>query len=139
MKEEILKRKNLRITPFRKEVLQLFLKYDHAISTQDIEEQLGDFDRITLYRTLKSFIQNGVIHEIVMPGDIKKMALCDSVCDHDEGLHEHNHIHFQCKQCEEIFCVEVEHLPTISLPDFRVDELEIQARGICPKCTKIVV
>ncbi len=134
MEEKILKTKNLRVTPFRKEVLSIFLSNEHAISAQDIEETLGEHDRITLYRTIKSFINNGVIHEIVMPGDVKKMALCDPVCNHDDGLHEHNHIHFQCSKCEEVYCVEVNKLPEIKLPGFQIDELEVQAKGTCKNC-----
>lgn len=131
---EILRKKKLRVTPFRKEVLDIFLNNEHAISIQDIEEALEDFDRITLYRTIKSFTNKGVIHEIVMPGDVRKLALCDGVCDHDSGLHEHDHIHFQCRICEEIYCVEVDHFPKMEVPGFIIEEQEIQAKGICNKC-----
>src|SRR5690554_7985054 len=51
---DILRDKNLRVTPFRKEVLEIFLENEHAISIQDIEEALVEFDRITLYRTIRS-------------------------------------------------------------------------------------
>ncbi|PWH85695.1 Fur family transcriptional regulator [Brumimicrobium oceani] len=135
MEVEILKKKKLRVTPFRKEVLDVFLKNEHAISIQDIEDALVEFDRITLYRTIKSFTNKGVIHEIVMPGDVKKLALCDGVCDHDSGLHEHNHIHFQCRLCSEVYCVEVDELPKIEVPGFTIEEQEIQAKGICAKCS----
>lgn len=134
--ESILKNKKLRVTPFREEVLEVFLKNQHAISVSLIEEELGDFDRITLYRTIKSFKKNGVIHEIALPGDVKKLALCDQICNHDDGLHEHNHIHFQCKKCEEVYCVEVNQLPEIKLPGFQIEELEVQAKGICENCSK---
>jgi len=134
--EQILKNKNLRATPFREEVLEIFLKNQHAISVSYIEEQLNEFDRITLYRTIKSFKKNGVIHEIALPGDVKKLALCDQVCDHDDGLHEHNHIHFQCKICKEVYCVEVDQLPEVKLPEFQIEEIEIQAKGICKNCIK---
>src|SRR5690554_84338 len=134
MKVDILKKKKLRATPFRKEVLEIFLKNEHAISIQDIEDDLESFDRITLYRTIKSFTNNGVIHEIVMPGDVKKLALCDGVCDHDNGLHEHDHIHFQCRICEEVYCVEIEELPQLEVPGFIIEEQEIQAKGICENC-----
>lgn len=130
----ILKEKNLRTTPFRKEVLQIFLEADHAISVNDIEEQLVDFDRITLYRTIKSFIEKGVIHEIVMPGDVKMLALCDDICSDDEGVHSHQHVHFHCKTCDKIYCVETVDTPKIQIPGFVIDEKEIQARGICDKC-----
>ncbi|RYM35589.1 transcriptional repressor [Brumimicrobium glaciale] len=137
MKVDILRKKNLRVTPFRKEVLDIFLKNEHAISIQDIEDGLKDFDRITLYRTIKSFTSKGVIHEIVMPGDIKKLALCDGVCAHDHGLHEHNHIHFQCRKCEEVYCVEIDELPQLKVPGFIIEEQEIQAKGICSKCSVV--
>lgn len=135
MGTEILKEKKLRVTPFRKEVLTLFLETEYALSVQDIEENLVDFDRITLYRTIKSFISKGVIHEIVMPGGIKKLALCDSVCDHNNGNHEHDHIHFNCRKCHETYCVEVDSLPQINLPGFIIEEKEIQALGVCEKCS----
>lgn len=131
---DILKEKKLRNTPFRKEVLELFLQNDHAISIQDIENQLGEHDRITLYRTIKSFIEKGIIHEIVMPGDIKMLALCDDVCEHEDGIHNHQHIHFQCRKCEKVFCVETTHIPAIDLPGFTIEEKEIQAKGVCDKC-----
>lgn len=134
MKVDILRKKKLRVTPFRKEVLGIFLRNEHAISIQDIEDALKNFDRITLYRTIKSFTNKGVIHEIVMPGDVKKLALCDGVCDHDNGLHEHNHIHFQCRKCEEVYCVEIDELPQLKVPGFIIEEQEIQAKGICEKC-----
>lgn len=136
MKVDILRKKKLRATPFRKDVLDIFLKNEHAVSIQDIEDGLKEFDRITLYRTIKSFINKGVIHEIVMPGDVKKLALCDIVCDHDNGLHEHNHIHFQCKKCKEIYCVEIDDLPQLKVPGFIIEEQEIQAKGICAKCSE---
>lgn len=133
---EILREKNLRATPFRKDVLNIFLRNDHAVSIQEIEDALEDFDRITLYRTIKSFISNGIIHEIVMPGDVKMLALCDNICLHDEGIHEHQHIHFQCKKCQKVYCVEVDNLPKINLPGFIIEEKEIQAKGVCEKCGK---
>ncbi len=135
---DILKSKKLRVTPFRKEVLSIFLKSQHAISVQDIEGELNEFDRITLYRTIKSFINKGVIHEIVMPGDVKKLALCDVVCKHDSGIHEHQHVHFQCKECEEVYCVEIQNSPLIQLPGFVIEEREFQAKGICKKCNRVI-
>ena len=134
MIEQLLKDKRLRLTSFRKEVLQVFMDNDKAIAVSDIEDALNDFDRITLYRTIKSFIEKGLIHEIVMPGDVKKLALCPTEGHHEAGAHEHSHVHFQCKKCKEIFCVDVPALPKISLPNYQIDEIEIQAHGFCAGC-----
>lgn len=134
MDTDILKKKRLRVTPFREKVLGIFMESNHAISVNDIEDAIGDHDRITLYRTIKSFTQKGIIHEIVMPGDIRKLALCEPYCDGGAGHHDHNHVHFKCKECNEVYCIPLDNFPSISIKDFAVDSVEIQANGICDKC-----
>lgn len=136
MTEEILKNKKLNITPFRKEVLELFINKSNAISINDIEKSLENFDRITLYRTIKSFIEKGVIHEIVMPGDIKKLALCPNDCSSEAHIHSIQHIHFKCNKCENVFCVDLNHFPEIKIPNFKIDSMEIQGTGTCEDCLK---
>jgi Fur family ferric uptake transcriptional regulator len=134
MKREILKEKGLRVTPFREKFLQIFLDSDVALSVSDVEEKLKEFDRITLYRTIKSFTKKGVIHEIVMPGDVRKLALCNLDCTGGKGHHEHNHIHFQCNSCKEIYCIEMNDFPKLNLQGYDVDQIEVQAKGICSSC-----
>jgi Fur family ferric uptake transcriptional regulator len=134
MMDDLLIAKGLRLTNFRRQVLSIFFNSDKAIAVSELESELGEHDRITLYRTIKTFIDKGLIHEIVMPGDVKKLALCNASCGEHAGHHEHNHLHFQCKSCEEVFCVEVTSLPDIHLNDYQIDEFEIQAKGTCPKC-----
>ena len=60
----MLEKKQIRKTPFRLEVLKLFKASKNAISLKEIEKNLTSFDRITLYRTLKLFIEKGLIHEV---------------------------------------------------------------------------
>jgi Fur family ferric uptake transcriptional regulator len=67
-----------------------------------------------------------------MPGNIEKLALCASQCS--EHHHEHKHIHFHCNTCEEVYCLEVPTFPEIGLMGFKVENLEIQANGICQNC-----
>ena len=135
MIENLLKNKKLRLTPFRKEVLGVFASSTNAISITDIEAKLKQFDRITLYRTIKSFIEKGLIHEIVMPGDIKKLALCPDECSSVNHVHTAQHIHFRCKMCENIFCLDLHEFPEINIPQFKVDSIEIQGTGICNTCS----
>jgi Fur family ferric uptake transcriptional regulator len=130
--EDLLRKKKLRVTDFRLAVLAIFSKYDHAISTEEIEQELKEFDRITLYRTLKSFTEKGIIHEINYPQEEKRLALCADACTGDH--HHHQHIHFKCKECGEITCSEIDALPDVSLNGFHIEQLEIQAQGLCGKC-----
>lgn len=136
MNKNLLLNKNVRETPFRIAVLEVFDKHPNAISLSKIEQELGNHDRITLYRTLKTFLEKGVIHEIAFAGGEKRMALCAEDCEHDGHEHQHEHIHFQCKNCNEIFCVEIDSFPRIKLNKFEIESIEISAKGFCEKCKK---
>ncbi|MEE9350350.1 MAG: transcriptional repressor [Flavobacteriaceae bacterium] len=131
----LFKNKKLRETPFRKEVLAIFTKYNNAIPLSIIEKELNEYNRITLYRTIKVFIEKGIIHEISLNGNISNYALCKEKCD--TIAHYHQHIHFKCNNCKVIFCVEVDKIPTIKLPEYIIDQFEIQATGLCQKCNLI--
>ncbi len=130
--ENLLKEKKISNTPFRKEVLSIFTKYSNAIPLSIIEKELKKYNRITLYRTIKIFIEKGIIHEITLSGEESNYAICQEECD--TIRHHHQHIHFKCNGCGIIFCVEVDKFPTIRLPEYKIDQLEIQATGLCKKC-----
>ena len=134
MIEKTLKNKNLRVTLFRKEVLEIFVNTPNAVSMADIERELKNFDRITLYRTIKSFIEKGVIHEIYMDGDDKKMALCPEHCSSEKHNHNKQHLHFKCKVCHNTFCIDLDETPEITVPNFVLDDINIQASGACEGC-----
>lgn len=134
MVEDLLKNKSLRLTNFRKQVLQLFIDKAKSLTISEIEEALTEYDRITLYRTIKSFIKKGLIHEILMPGELKKLALCDVDCLQTNGQHDHKHVHFQCKTCNEVYCVDIPNAPQIVLAGYQIEQLEIQAYGVCIDC-----
>lgn len=124
--------KNLKKTPFRKEVLAIFRKHDNAIPLSTIEDELVDFNRITLYRTIKFFIEKGIIHKISLSDNTPNYAICKEECN--TKAHQHQHIHFKCSKCKIISCVEIDHFPEINLPEYAVHNLEIQATGFCENC-----
>ena len=129
----ILKSHNLRITPVRKEVLSLFVENEVAISHQDIEKSILDIDRITLYRTLKSFEEKGVIHKAVDGTDTAKYALCEAKCN--EGSHYDDHVHFHCENCGNTFCVEDVEVPQMQSPEgYIIRSTHVILNGKCKKC-----
>ncbi len=130
---DILKSHKLRITPVRKEVLSLFIENDVAISHQDIEKSILDIDRITLYRTLKSFEEKGVIHKAVDGTDTSKYALCEAKCD--EGHHHDDHVHFHCEDCGNTFCVDDIEVPRMESPQgYSIRSTHVILSGKCKKC-----
>lgn len=135
--EEVLRSRKIRVTDFRLAVLNAFDKHPNAIDMDQLESELNDFDRITLYRTLKTFKEKGIIHDIIMPDKTEKMALCALDCAHEKEHHHHDHVHFQCSNCNEIYCIDLPEFPEIGLSGFQVDHLEIQAVGRCEHCVSI--
>lgn len=132
--KNILSEKGLRVTDFRLQVLEVFKRHENAIDTELLENSLEEFDRITLYRTLKTFIETGIIHEIVMPGDTRKLALCKDDCHVHENGHEHQHLHFKCENCNQVFCLELKEFPVVKYPKFKIHHLEILGSGLCEGC-----
>ena len=64
--EHKLKLLGIRKTPIRIEMLDIFIgSAGKALSNKDIELDLEDPDRITVYRTLKTFEQKGLIHQVM--------------------------------------------------------------------------
>jgi Fur family ferric uptake transcriptional regulator len=114
------------------EVLAIFDKYNNAIPLSVVEKELKEFNRITLYRTIKVFLEKDIIHEITLSGEELNYAICQEECNTEN--HNHQHIHFKCKECNIIFCVEIDKLPTITLPEYKIEQLEIQATGLCQNC-----
>ncbi|MVN22441.1 Fur family transcriptional regulator [Mucilaginibacter arboris] len=125
--------KNINPTSMRLLVLDLLLKQNSAISLSDIEKGLETADRITIYRTLKTFEENGLAHAIDDGTGSPKYALCLEECDANK--HHDLHVHFYCTVCKETFCLPNSKIPAISLPaGFSSAELNLVVKGVCNKC-----
>lgn len=129
----LLKHHDLRLTQVRREVLSVFLKKEQALSQSDIEIDLGQIDRITLYRTLRSFEEHGLIHRAIDGTDKLRFALCVDLCEKEN--HKHNHAHFHCERCEKTICLNGVEFPRIIQPKgFKVRETYYVMQGVCSKC-----
>jgi Fur family ferric uptake transcriptional regulator len=132
--DEILRRNSLSITDSRKKILNLFLNVQGALAHGDIEKKAGEkFDRVTVYRTLQTFVEKGIIHTIPTTDNSVRYALCKDNCT--EGHHHDNHVHFICLQCGATLCLEELVVPEIKLPaGFSVNEIELVVKGVCKDC-----
>jgi Fur family ferric uptake transcriptional regulator len=127
--------KNITPTAMRMLVLDFLLKQKSAISLSDIEKGLAPADRITIYRTIKTFEEKGLAHAIDDGTGSPKYALCADECDADH--HYDMHVHFYCIHCGETICLPDSKIPQITLPmSFRSLEMNLTVKGVCDKCTK---
>jgi Fur family transcriptional regulator, ferric uptake regulator len=131
---DILKRNQLSVTAGRKKILELFLSQQGALEHADIEKRTGEkFDRVTVYRTLHSFLDKGIIHTIPTADNSVRYALCKDNCS--EGHHHDNHIHFLCNDCGSTVCLDDVNIPDVKLPPgFEQQHVEVLVSGVCKDC-----
>ncbi|MFI2742168.1 Fur family transcriptional regulator [Zhouia sp. PK063] len=120
------------IRPTAMRILALhFLKQQHAaISLSDIENGFEKSDRTTLYRTLKTFEDKGLVHQIDDGSGIPKYAI-----NKPKKSANDVHLHFHCTKCGETLCLTEHQLSKINLPEnFIPEEFNLVVKGLCSKC-----
>lgn len=131
---DLLQKNKLRKTPMRMQILELLLQTKAAVSKRFIEEHLGTLsDRVTVYRTLKTFEDAGIIHSVMDFDGDTKFALCSTDCG--AGHHHDGHVHFHCSKCGSTKCLDDMPLPKIpNGSGVSIEEIQIIAKGICADC-----
>jgi Fur family ferric uptake transcriptional regulator len=132
--DDLLRRNSLSVTESRKKILNLFLNVQGALAHGDIERKAGEkFDRVTIYRTLQTFVEKGIIHTIPTTDNSVRYALCKDNCT--EGHHHDDHVHFICLQCGATLCLKDVVVPEIKMRrGFSINEIEVVVKGICLDC-----
>ena len=131
--DAILHNKQLSATASRRKILSLFLENTDALSHGDLEKKAGEkFDRVTVYRTLQTFVEKGIIHSIPTADNSVLYALCK---DCDEGHHHDDHVHFVCSNCEKTICLDDVVSPRIELPrGYVAENTQVVINGVCKDC-----
>ncbi len=130
--ENELTQRHIKPTAMRILVLQYFMEQTRAVSLQDIELSFVNADKSTLYRTLKTFEKNKLVHTIDDGTKQLKYALCLSTCQ-CEAIDQHYHFH--CLNCENTYCLTSLNIPTIELPqDFTMKQANLVIKGRCANC-----
>lgn len=133
--QALLQQADLRKTGARLAILDFLQKARGASALSDLERVLGETaDRATLYRTLITFEEHGLVHRVVDPEGVVRYALCGSDCHTEQ--HDHAHVHFSCSQCGQLLCLSETHLPAIALPPgFQPQGLQLVFHGLCDRCS----
>ena len=132
--EKQLETRNIKPTAMRELVLKVLSEQTSAISLADLEQKFEKADKVTLYRTLKTFEENKLIHSIDDGTGSVKYALCRETCQcHPEDLH----VHFLCTKCKQTYCLTDIPVPSINLPThFTLENINMVVKGVCSNCPK---
>ena len=131
--EKKLSEKQINPTAMRLLTLDYLTKRSSAVSLTELELEMDRSDRVTLYRTIKTFEEHGLVHRIEDGTGTTKFALCHQDCD--PGKHHDLHVHFFCNTCKETYCLPKTLIPEVILPEaYEAQERELIVKGICAGC-----
>lgn len=117
---ELLSDKKLKLTPARKELLDIFLDANKPLSYENLKHILS-MDKATFYRNMSKFEKESIVH--TFESNDKKRYY---------ELQKQAHSHFLCNLCNSIECIKP--MNKIELPDYIVED--IIYKGICKNCNK---
>lgn len=94
--------------------------------------KLGEVNAVTVYRTLASLEEKGLIHRIFGPDGVWRHCASGEV----EGC-PGNHAHFLCTDCDSVTCLRDQPLPRVRVaPGAVVTRRNLVATGTCPDCSR---
>ncbi|PWH85026.1 Fur family transcriptional regulator [Brumimicrobium oceani] len=130
--ESELNKREIRPTAMRMIVLRYFLEEKNCTSLTELEEKFDHADKSTLFRTLTTFEQKGLIHRIEDGTGFTKFGLCTEDCD---CSFDFQHYHFHCINCNETFCLKSLKPQSLNLPKgFMVQSANLVLKGHCSNC-----
>jgi Fur family ferric uptake transcriptional regulator len=132
--EQVLESKNIRVTAMRLLIYKFLAENQVAATLSDVENAFEKADRTTLYRTVKTFVERDIAHQIDDGTGIVKYALCEQDCSCE--IETDLHLHFHCNNCNETVCLTEHKIPKIKVPDGFVSEnINLVVKGMCDKCS----
>ena len=130
--KEILKKRNLKATSNRLNLLTKIQNNGSAMSYSNIQSTMQPIDRVTLYRTIEKLKEKGIIHTAFQSNNEIYYAICGMDCSSEN--HIDNHIHFKCLKCETVTCEDVLNSLNISLPKHEIHNISVNVKGIREVC-----
>ena len=132
--EKTLSDHKVRPTAMRILIYKYLAQKKIALALLDIETAFAKAERSTIFRTLKTFEENGIVHQIEDGTGITKYALCEPGCNCE--IEQDLHLHFHCSNCDETVCLTEHKIPHINLPDgYVAEDVNLVVTGICEKCS----
>ncbi len=123
-----------RVTPQRLVIYKELLKAtDHPTIEGILKKERVTFPNVsfdTVYRTVLSFVDKGIIHMVEGYGGSKRF---------DPDTRQHHH--FRCARCQKIEDFNNESFDNIKIPEeiskqFNITQKRVVLEGVCAECSK---
>jgi Fur family transcriptional regulator, ferric uptake regulator len=128
----------LRVTPIRLEVLTVLIHAGRPLSVAQMIPLLPAYaGTVTVYRTLHSFLEKGVVHKV--RGDDREWNYAFGA---KTDLSKHQHPHFVCDDCGMVECLSDAQLPDSFVAKlkqnarFEIGHVELFLHGKCQPCSE---
>jgi len=131
----VLRNNGYKVTQGRISILEVFSKYHIPLNAEGVSGYLKDkrVDVATIYRTLKSFEEKGILRRV----DLRNDSVCFEMND------SHHHHHLVCKKCgdiEDVDVCEIDRLSKMALKHSSKFKLildhSLEFFGVCKACNK---
>ena len=126
---ELLKNNGIKPSLHRLRILQYLLgAHTHPtvdVIYNDIVEEIPTLSKTTIYNTLKTFIENGVVQAITIEENEVRF---------DAFMEDHGH--FKCTRCGELYDVDlkVANLNFSKIEGHIIEEKQVYFKGSCKSC-----
>lgn len=132
---DLLHQAGLETTAHRLRVLEVVGNHERPLSAAEIYtavQRMQTINRVTVYRILETFVQNGVVDRISSGGRAFFYGMAPNA-------NHAPHPHFFCQQCGRMDCLQMEKI-WLDIGNFkksftgRIENVEIRLDGICSAC-----
>ena len=121
----------LRSTEVRRRVLSAMLDAGRSLSHRELADLLTDFDRVTIFRTLKRLKEAGLAHGVQGIDGISRYFVNLGRSEGCPG----GHPHFLCLDCGRMSCLADQAMPRIAVPrGAEVRGKQLLVYGLCSTC-----
>lgn len=136
MEQEYISRleaRGIKPTAVRLLIFRTMAQLHQAFSLSSLEEILDTVDKSTLSRTITLFHNQLLIHSIDDGSGSMKYSVCNPNC---QCSIKDLHVHFNCNQCKQTFCLESISIPKVQLPNgFVLQSVNFVMKGLCDQCS----
>lgn len=129
--ESTIREAGLKVTPVRLEILNFLTGSGRPVSHSEVLSSLPHLDRVTIYRTLSSFVEADIAHQVQGLDGMWRF------CAHskEEGSCPGDHPHFLCTSCGRMTCLLGQSMPRVGVPaGYGVEGKQFVVYGKCENC-----